>query len=212
MENYGNNGIFICGNFYSETLKSQTTGNVSITREPKRKIRRLAAMLRNYRVYHRYIGLLLSLFLLISSLTGILLSWKKDVALLMPPTQKEGATDLSQWIPLSSIAQKAGMALDSAQNIPSNPIDRIDVRPDKGIVKVLFQEGYWEVQLNGSTGEVLSVGRRHSDWLESLHDGSIISDGFKLVSMNLLGLGLLILIASGVILWLYPKRIRQLKK
>lgn len=185
---------------------------MSITREPKQKIRRLSAVLRNYRVYHRYLGLLLSILLLISSLTGILLSWKKDIALIKPPTQKEGSTDLSKWVPLSTLAQKAGMALDSAQNLPSNPIDRIDVRPDKGIVKVLFLEGYWEVQLNGSTGEVLSVGRRHSDWLESLHDGSIISDGFKLLSMNLLGFGLLILTASGFILWLYPKRIRQLKK
>lgn len=200
------------GYLIPEPQTSQTQKKLSITRRPKRKIRRLAAMLRNYRVYHRYLGILLSFFLFISSTTGILLSWKKDVAVLMPPTQKVSATDLSQWIPLSTIAQLATTALDSAQNIPSNPIDRIDVRPDRGIVKVLFQEGYWEVQLNGSTGEVLSVGRRHSDWLENLHDGSIINDGFKLISMNLLGFGLLALAASGLILWLYPKRIRKLKK
>jgi uncharacterized iron-regulated membrane protein len=169
-------------------------------------------MLRNDRVYHRYLGLFLAVFLLISGITGLLLSWKKEVDLLQPPTQKGTTTDLSQWIPLSKMALLATAALDSSQNIVSNPIDRIEARPEKGIVKVLFLEGYWEVQLDGSTGKVLSVDRRHSDWVEQLHDGSIVSDGFKLVSMNILGLGLLASIVSGFILWFYPRRIRQLKK
>lgn len=169
-------------------------------------------MLRNYRVYHRYLGLTLGVLLIISSLTGIFLGWKKDISLLQPLTRKGSTTELAQWIPLSEMAQLATAALDSAQNIASNPIDRIEARPGKGIVKVLFSEGYWEVQLDGSTGRVLSVARRHSDWIEQLHDGSIISDGFKLISMNLLGFGLLLLTATGFSLWFYPRRIRQLKK
>lgn len=185
---------------------------MSIKQISKKQIRHLVATLRNYRVYHRYLGLVLSALLLISSLTGILLSWKKDSDLLQPLTQKGTTTDLSQWIPLSKMAQFATAALDSAQNVALYPIDRIEARPEKGIVKVLFLEGYWEVQLDGSTGKLLSVARRHSDWIEHLHDGSIINDVFKRISMNLQGVGLLVLIASGFILWLYPKRIRQLKK
>lgn len=169
-------------------------------------------MLRNYRVYHRYLGLGLGLFLLLSSITGLLLGWKKDVDLLQPPTQDGATTDLNHWIPLADMATMATAALDSAQNLPNTPIDRLEARPDKGIVKVLFAEGYWEVQLDGSTGKVLSVARRHSDWIEHIHDGSIISDGFKLVSMNVLGLGLLVLILTGVSLWFFPKRIRKLKQ
>lgn len=185
---------------------------MSITQSTKKKISSLSGMLRNYRVYHRYLGLLLSVLLLISSITGILLGWKKDIDLLQPSTQTGVTTDLSQWIPLSEIAHIASSALNSTQNISSNPIDRIEARPDKGIVKVIFVEGYWEVQLDGNTGEVLSVARRHSDWIEQLHDGSIISDGFKLISMNILGLGLLALTATGLTLWFYPRWIRQLKK
>ena len=163
-------------------------------------------------MYHRYLGLTLSVLLLISSVTGVLLSWKKDVELLQPLTQTGTTTDLAQWIPLPKMARLATTALDSARGAASNPVDRIEVNPDKGIVKVLFLEGYWEVQLDGGTGKVLSVARRHSDWIEHLHDGSIINDVFKRISMNILGLGLLILIASGFILWFYPRRIRQLKK
>ena len=93
-----------------------------------------------------------------------------------------------------------------------NKIDRIDVRPSKGVMKVLFKDNYWEVQIDGKTGEIRSVAQRNSDWLEQIHDGSIISQGFKLVSMNFLGIGLLILIITGIWLWYGPKRLRWLKK
>jgi len=59
---------------------------------------------------------------------------------------------------------------------------------------------------------VLSVARRHSDWIEQLHDGSIISDLFKLISMNFLGIGLLIMILSGLWLWYGPKKFRKMKR
>ncbi|MEJ8801494.1 PepSY-associated TM helix domain-containing protein [Pontibacter sp. H249] len=178
----------------------------------KQKITKLSGTLREYRVYHRYVGLVIGLFVLISSITGILLGWKKDVDLLQPPLIKGQTSDLTQWVSMADLATAAYAGLDSAQSIKNNPIDRIEARLDKGMVKVLFSEGYWEVQVDGSTGKVLSVAQRHSDWIEQIHDGSIISDLFKLVSMNLLGLGLLILTITGATLWLYPKRIRKLKK
>ena len=185
---------------------------MSITTSAREKITRLTGTLRHYRVYHRYVGLVMAVLVLISSVTGILLGWKKDVDLLQPPTQKGATTDLAQWIPLSEMAVIATAALDSAQAIKANPIDRIEARPEKGIVKVLFAEGSWEVQVDGSNGKVLSVAQRHSDWIEKIHDGSIISDGFKLISMNVLGIGLLVLTVTGVSLWFYPKRIRKLKQ
>ncbi|PVY42959.1 PepSY-associated TM helix domain-containing protein [Pontibacter virosus] len=177
----------------------------------KQKVRTLADRLRNFRVYHRYLGLFLGMFILISSVTGILLGWKKDVDLLQPPTQKGVTTDLQQWLPLAELSARSLAGLDSAQGINNNPIDRIEARLDKGIVKTIFTDGSWEVQLDASTGKVLSVARRHSDWIEKIHDGSIISDLFKLISMNVLGLGLLILSVTGFFLWFYPKQIRKIK-
>ncbi len=168
--------------------------------------------LRNFRVYHRYLGLAIGLLVLISSLTGMLLAWKKDVDLLQPPTQKGATTDLQQWISHHEMAALSIAALDSAVAVKNNPIDRIEARLDKGIVKTIFLEGSWEVQLDAGTGKVLSVAQRHSDWIEKVHDGSIISDFFKVLSMNVLGLGLLILSVTGFFLWFYPKKIRQLKQ
>ena len=94
----------------------------------------------------------------------------------------------------------------------NNTIDRLDVRPSKGIAKVLFEEGNWEVQIDGKTGKIKSIAKRYSDWIESLHDGSIISDLFKLVSMNILGLGLVFMVVTGLWLWYGPKRYRILKQ
>ncbi|MHC2993100.1 DNA mismatch repair protein [Pontibacter sp. HJ8] len=178
----------------------------------KQKVRTLADRLRNFRLYHRYLGLALGVFVLISSLTGILLGWKKNVDLLQPPTHKGITTDLQQWIPLADMARISIAGLDSAAAIQDNPIDRIEARLDKGIVKTIFQEGSWEVQLDASTGKVLSVARRHSDWIEKVHDGSIISDLFKLVTMNVLGFGLLIISFTGFFLWFYPRKIRKIKQ
>lgn len=175
----------------------------------KDKIKRL----RNYRKYHKWLGIALALFLLVSAITGILLAWKKDIDLLQPPTNKGVSKELSTWMPVEELANIATEALYAAHpNLEGNAVDRMDIRPSKGIVKVLFDKGWWEVQVDGTTGEIKSIQKRHSDWIEALHDGSIITDWFKLISMNFVGWGLLIMIGTGLWLWYGPKQVRQLKK
>lgn len=176
---------------------------------------KIVTALRRFRVWHRYVGLALSAFVLVSAITGILLALKKDVAVLQPPTQKGSAEALADWLPLHELTDRAHAAFLTEHpeyTTKSNGVDRVDVRPSKGTAKVLLEKGYWEVQIDGRTGDILSIARRHSDWIEQLHDGSIISDGFKLISMNVLGWGLLMMLATG--LWLYfgPKRVRELRR
>ena len=169
--------------------------------------------LRKFRVWHRYIGLAIALFLLISSITGILLSLKKEFDLLQPATQKGVSKSLDDWKPLSEISIIATQTFhEQYPDQKENGIDRMDVRPGKGIVKVLFEKGYWEVQVDGSSGEVKSIERRHSDWIEQLHDGSIISDWFKIGSMNFLGIGAILMIISGFWLYFGPKKFRKAKQ
>src|SRR5690606_1333075 len=97
----------------------------------------------------------------------------------------------------------------SSHGVSNQHIDRLDVRPKKGLVKVLFQPDDWDVQLELSNGKVLSIAQRNADWIEKLHDGSIISEGFKLFSMNFLRFGLLILSLTGLLLWYGPKLVKQ---
>ena len=178
----------------------------------RKKLKQYIYSLRTFRVWHRWLGTALAIFLIISAVTGILLSLKKQVDVLQPPTQKGVSQSLDSWMPIDSIAQLATVAFHNAHPAQyDNYIDRMDVRPSKGIVKVLFERGYWEVQIDGTSGEVMSIAKRHSDWIEHLHDGSIISEVFKLISMNLLGFGLLILISTGLWLWYGPKRVRKMR-
>lgn len=177
------------------------------------KLRTYILSLRRFRVWHRRIGTLLGLLFLISALTGILLALKKEVAVLQPPSQKGHSRELADWLPLHELEQRAQRALEEKRPTLENyQVDRLDVRPSKGMVKVLFEEKNWEVQLDGSQGTVLSIARRHSDWIEALHDGSIVSDGFKLASMHLIGIGLILLVMSGWWLWYGPRKVRAMRK
>lgn len=171
----------------------------------------LVRLLRSYRKWHRYIGVGLSALVLVSAVTGLLLGWKKDASWLQPPTQRGAAESLADWLPLHDIAQYATQALQDSIHVDID-IDRMDARPSKGIVKVLFTSGNWEVQVDAATGQALSIQKRHADWIEQLHDGSIVSSRFKLITMNVLGIGLVILALSGLWLWYGPQRLKQLKR
>ncbi len=165
--------------------------------------------LRRFRKLHRILGLVLATFLLISAVTGLLLAWKKDVAWIQPVTERGQTKSLDNWLPLPELETRAITALkNDMPNLATLELDRMDLRPGKGMAKMLFTEQNLEVQIDGVSGEILSIGKRRSDWIESLHDGSIISDLFKLISMNFLGVGLVILLSSGFWLWLGPRKIR----
>lgn len=177
------------------------------------ELRKYILSLRKFRVFHRLFGISLALFLTISAVTGIFLALKKDFDFIQPPTQKGQSADLSEWMALEDLKTIAVDAFNQAHTDQAdNKVHRMDVRPDKGVVKVLLKKGFWEVQVDGKNGEVLSIARRHSDWIESLHDGSIIGDWFKLLSMNILGLGLIFMIVSGLWLWKVPRLLRKWKK
>ena len=179
----------------------------------KNKFPKYVTSLRNFRKWHRYLGITLALLLLISSVTGILLSLKKEVDVLQPPTKRGTTKDMADWKPMAAIAEAATIAFyQKHPEQKDNAIDRMDARPSKGIVKVLFEKSQWEVQVDAQTGKVLSIARRHSDWIEALHDGSIISDLFKLISMNFLGIGLILLLSSGLWLWYGPRAFRRMKR
>ena len=177
------------------------------------KVKSYVSSLRSFRVWHRYLGILLLLLIIISSVTGVLLAWKKNVDILQPPTQKGESKTLRTFKPIAELSEIA--LIELIKKYPEqagNSVDKLDVRPSKGIVKVLFDEGNWEVQIDGTSGEVKSIAKRHSDWIESLQDGSIVGDFFKLLSMNVLGFGLIIMLVTGFWLWYAPRLVRRLRK
>jgi hypothetical protein len=82
-------------------------------------------------------------------------------------------------------------------------VDRLDVRPGRGIVKVRG-ENRWEVQVDTQTRRVVQVMYRRSDLIESLHDGSFFSDTAKVTVFLANGAILLGLWITGMYLWGLP--------
>jgi uncharacterized iron-regulated membrane protein len=176
----------------------------------KSKVKSLRAL----RFLHQWLGIPLVVFFLIIGITSILLAWKKKAELL-PETLKTKVENTQEWISPAKMVEIAQQQMDSLQI--STEVDRIDIRPDKGIAKLTFKTHFTEVQLDGFSGEVLSIGTRHSDWIEKVHDGSIIDfylgvdETAKLIYSTLTAIGLLLMSISGFYLWYFPKLIRKLK-
>ena len=97
-------------------------------------------------------------------------------------------------------------------------MESIDIRKEKGSVKFIFVDSFYEIQLDGANGNVLSIGKRRSDFLENVHDGSIVddylgTDGYvKLVYTTVMGVSLFIFTVTGFWLWYGPKRMRKANK
>jgi uncharacterized iron-regulated membrane protein len=187
--------------------------------EIKRR-RRQAKILRVSRSVHRTTGALLFAFFFVLAATGLLLGWKKNTGGIILADSHEGSsTDLKDWLPLDVLHRKAiGVMRASVSPDLSLELDRIDVRPDKGMVKFVFVEHYWGVQLDGATGEVLHVERRRADFVENVHDGSVLDylagtgGQIKLAYTSIMGIALLTFTATGFWLWYGPKRFRAKSK
>ncbi|HTF05650.1 MAG TPA: PepSY-associated TM helix domain-containing protein [Bacteroidia bacterium] len=179
---------------------------------------RQAKILRIFRKIHRTTGACLFVFFFFVSITGLLLGWKKHSAgTILPKSYTGTSTDLKDWLPLDSLHKNACRILhDSVSKDLSLELERIDVRNDKGMVKFVFIDHYWGIQLDGATGKLLHIERRRSDFIENIHDGSILDYYFgtskeqiKLVYTSIMGLALLTFTITGFWLWLGPKRMRR---
>ena len=87
-------------------------------------------------------------------------------------------------------------------------INRVDVRPSKGMLKV-WSKSNWEIQIDSETGKVLQVAFRRSDLIESIHDGSWFHSSVKYGIFLPVGVGLLLLVITGIYLFALPYLARR---
>ena len=182
----------------------------------KSENQKTASSTRFYRKIHRWVAVPLFVFMMTVGVTGLLLGWKKQTQLL-PVTQNSKAELNVQSINLDSLQILAKNYASNTLKL-SDEIDRIDIRPKKGIAKIVFTSHFTELQIDIKTGEVLAVNTRRSDFIEKIHDGSIVdyfvkndNDVFKLTYTTLTSCGLILLSFSGFWLWYNPIRIRRRK-
>ena len=152
------------------------------------------------RKVHYWGAILCAVPVLVVILSGILLLLKKESAWIQPPTAK-GQKGEPQ-VEFSKILS-ASAAVAQAEIKSWDDIARLDVRPDKGLIKV-HAVNHWEIQLDHRSGEVLQVAYRRSDVIESLHDGSFFHERVKLWVFLPSAIVLLVLWVTGIYLFAKP--------
>ena len=151
------------------------------------------------RVVHRWATVLVAIPLLIVICTGIILMVKKEFAWIQPPSQR--GISIEPILPFNKILEIAG-TVPSAEIRSWEDIDRLDVRPGKGIIKVR-SKNRWELQLDSDTGEILHVAYRRSDLIESIHDGSFFHDRVKMWIFLPSAILLAVMLLTGLYLFVF---------
>ncbi len=182
--------------------------------------KRDAKILRWVRKLHRFTGISLFVFFFFVGITSILLGWKKNTnGWLQAKTETGISTDIHKWKTMGEIMEIAQNKMkDTLASRQSIEIDRIDVISDKGIIKISFKNHYWGLQIDATSGKVLKKEWRTSDFIEQLHDGSILdvifntgTHFFKIAYSTLMGLALITFTFTGFWLWYGPKRLKKKK-
>ena len=130
---------------------------------------------------------------------GLLLMVKKEFNWIQPPSQRGIDAHL---VPMASMQDlfDAALNVEVAQFTRWEELQRADLKPGKGIIKFVSQSN-WEVQVDTHTAEVLSISRRRSDVIESIHDGSFFADWVKLWVFLPAGACLALLWLTGIYLF-----------
>jgi len=142
--------------------------------------------------------------------TGLLLQVKKQLTWVQPATVKTSARELS--LDFSQILE-AATTVEQAGIKSWADVDRLDVRPGKGVTKIRAKNR-WEIQIHNDSAAVLAVNYRRSDLIESIHDGSWFHDDAKLWLFLPAAVILLVLSLTGLYMFTVslPAKIRQRKR
>jgi len=170
----------------------------------KRSLRRLLNVYS--RKTHRWAAIAAIVPLLVITLTGLLLQVKKQSAWVQPPSAR--SSEPAVVLRLDEILAAAA-AVPEAEITTWDHVDRIDVRPGRGIAKVRAKNR-WEIQVDTRTGEILHTAYRRSDLIESIHDGSFFAgDWTKLGVFLPAGIAMAGMLVTGAWLWYMPIRARK---
>jgi len=157
---------------------------------------------------HRTAAIITALPFLVILLTGFLLQMRGEYEWVQPPTQEGQKGD-------PTVSFEA--ILSAAKGVPEAgvatwaDVERIDVRPNEGIAKVICKNRV-EVQVDLRTGKVLQTAPRRSDLIASIHNGSFFHEAAEEFVFVPTAVILLVLWTTGLYLWVLPLAIKFRRK
>lgn len=142
--------------------------------------------------------------------SGLLLQVKKQFPWVQPKTEKTQTRELPLSFDQILLTAKS---VKEAEIGSWEDVDRLDVRPGKGVTKIRANNS-WEIQIHNETAEVLAVNYRRSDVIEAIHDGSWFHDEAKLWLFLPAAIILLVLSLTGLYMFLmvFPSKLRNYRR
>ncbi|HEX7154571.1 MAG TPA: PepSY-associated TM helix domain-containing protein [Thermoanaerobaculia bacterium] len=161
------------------------------------------------RKVHYWATLAIALPLLIVIGSGLLLQMKKQWTWVQPEEQR--GTGTSPVIDLNGVL--AAVQREPRLQVTGwDDVNRIDLRPGRGVAKVWLKSG-WEAQVDLGTGHVLQIAYRRSDLIESIHDGSFFGGDFVKLGIFLpTGIILLLMLLSGIWMFVWPFIVKRRRR
>jgi uncharacterized iron-regulated membrane protein len=164
---------------------------------------------RTLRKIHYWLTAFTLVTVAVVAVTGMLLSLRKDFAVLQPPVATAAAPGLPP-VRLDRLLV-AVRAVPGRGDLGWRDVDRIDIRPRDGLAKIILDDRT-EYQVDLHTARLLQTGYRTSDLIETVHDFSILGSwGVYLLSLPT-GLALLLLWGTGAYMFLQPMLVRRRKR
>ncbi len=157
------------------------------------------------RKFHHWCSIVIALPLLVMLSSGMLLLLKKQISWIQPTTMRgQGETPALNFDRILEIAK----TVPQAQIHTWDDIERLDVRPSRGIIKIRAKN-HWEIQIDHGNGDILQTEYRRSDIIESIHDGSFFYAQAKPWMFLTVAVGLLLLWITGIYLFIISHAARK---
>jgi hypothetical protein len=153
------------------------------------------------RKIHYWIAFGAAVPMIVMIASGLLLQSKKHWEWVQPVEHR--GTGTTPAIDFAGIL--AALRSVPEMNVQSwDDVNRLDVRPGRGVVKAWLMNGY-EVQVDLGTGRVLQTAYRRSDLIETIHDGSFFGGDWTKLGLFLpSGIVVLLLWITGMWMWWVP--------
>lgn len=154
------------------------------------------------RKFHRIVGVLIALPLLIIGISGVLLQLRGSWEWIQPPSAKGSVQNEAPAVSHADLlTHLQGVSATSVKGW--SDVSQVIFRPGAGVYQVRLKANY-EVFVDASTGAVLSEGPRLTGVIEKIHEGEyfhpVVSKFLFLPTGALVGF----LSFTGLILYFYP--------
>lgn len=154
-----------------------------------------------WRKVHYWVSAGIALPIMLVIVSWLLSQVKKNFEWIQPSEQRGGGGP-----PRLCMEQLLAVCMAIPEVLVSGwgDISRVDLRPDKSLLKVSTHNGM-EVQVDAADGRVLQVAPRRSDVIEALHDGSWFGKVIKRWVFIPAGVLLAVVWGTGVFLFVLPQ-------